>query len=139
MARTLSKSELTVLWSPKLSVGIPEVDKEHQRYLSLANDLVKAIVDGKGKPEVQRLLGLLVQDAISHFDHEERLFDQYGYPEAKQHAAIHAKMRKWLARVEQEFAASEPGADWTDKALHVRQELLDHMLKEDLKYVGYLS
>ena len=139
MERIVSKGGATIQWGPRFSVGIAEVDREHQQFLSLANDLVVCIADGKSKPEVQRLLRLLVKDAVSHFDHEERLFQRYGYPEAAQHIAIHATMRKRLAGAIEELDAAGPGTDWSRQATEIRQFLVDHMLKEDLKYVGYLS
>ncbi len=37
-----------------------------------------------------------------------------------------------------EIRASDPDSTWVDKALQVRQVLVDHLLREDAKYRGYL-
>ena len=37
-----------------------------------------------------------------------------------------------------EFKATELNSTWVDKALQVRQVLVDHLLQEDVKYRGFL-
>lgn len=134
----MDRSALPVHWSSKLSVGIPEVDREHQRFLSLANDLVAFIAEGKAKAEIERQMRLVLADTTSHFENEERLFLEFGYPEAARHAALHSQIRKQMFRTMSEIKATDPDSTWIDKALHVRQVLLEHLLQEDVKYKGYL-
>ncbi len=134
----MDRGALTIHWTAKLSVGIPEVDREHQRFLSLVNDLVAFIAEGKGKAQIERQMRLVLADTISHFEHEERLFLEYGYPEAERHAGLHSQIRKRLFRVMGDIRASDPDSTWADKALQVRQLLVDHLIQEDAKYRGYL-
>lgn len=134
----MDRSALTIHWSRKFSVGIPEVDREHQKFLSLVNDLVAFIVEGKGKAEIERQMRLVIADAISHFENEERLFLEFGYPEAERHALLHKQIRNRLVRMADEIKATDLNSAWVDKALHLRQLLVDHFLKEDIKYRGYL-
>ncbi len=134
----MDRSALTIHWSENLSVGIPEVDREHQRFLSLVNELVAFIVEGKGKAKIERQMRLVIADTISHFEHEERLFLEFGYPEAARHAALHSEIRKRLFRTMGEIKTTHPDSTWVDKALQVRQLLVDHLLQEDAKYRGYL-
>lgn len=134
----MDRGALTIQWTANLSVGIPEVDREHQRFLSLVNDLVALIAEGKGKARIERQMRLILADAISHFEHEERLFLEYGYPEATRHATLHSQIRKRLFRMMGEIRATDPDSTWVDKAMQVRQVLVDHLLQEDAKYRGYL-
>ncbi len=134
----MDRSALTVHWSSKLCVGIPEVDREHQRFLTLVTDLVAFIVEGKAKTAIERQMRLVLADATSHFEHEERLFLEFGYPEATRHAGLHAQITKRLLRAMDEFTATDLNSTWVDKALNVRQMLVNHFLQEDIKYRGYL-
>ncbi len=134
----MDRSALPVHWSSKLSVGIPEVDREHQRFLSLVNDLVAFVAERKAKAEIERQMRLVLADAISHFENEERLFLEFGYPEATRHALLHKQIRNRLIRMVDEIKATDLNSTWVDKALHLRQLLVDHLLQEDIKYRGYL-
>ena len=60
-------------WNENLSVCIPEIDAEHQRFIGLVNDLNEAIVDRLDIAELQKRMQSILDDAAEHFAHEEAL------------------------------------------------------------------
>ena len=128
-----------IRWNESLSVGIFEVDADHQRFMLLANDLNWAISAQQEKTELERRLRLIIADAKTHFEHEERLFAEHGYPDAKHHAELHAGVTSRFLRVLDDFNRSEDRYHWIENGLLVTKVLVDHLLEEDMKYREYLG
>ena len=79
-----------ITWNDDLSVGIVEIDGQHQKLVQMINDLHDAMRDGKSKTVLGGLIESLAGYATTHFATEEGYFDQYGYPEASAHKREHA-------------------------------------------------
>jgi hemerythrin len=128
-----------IQWDESLSVGIPEIDADHQRFIALVNDLNSAISSRQEKPEVERRLRLIIADAHIHFEHEEKLFAEYGYPDAKRHAELHAEITSQYLRILDEFHRYKDSYLWIESGLLIKKLLVDHLLQEDMKYRAFLA
>jgi hemerythrin len=125
-------------WTDKYTVGIKEIDAQHQRLVSMINTLHDAMKGGKGKDVVQPILNDLLAYTKTHFAHEEELFKQHGYPSRDGHEKIH----KSLA---QQVVDLRGKVDGGSKILAV--ELMDfmktwltsHIMSEDKKYAPFLN
>lgn len=126
-------------WNESLILGIPEVDEEHRQFILLANDLIDAVRDQTPKQRIERLIGLVVLEVWSHFEHEERLLRQYGYAQAKDHGDMHTQLMSQIVRVMEEFYKTDSSPVWIDKALMIEQLLVDHLLHEDMKFRPFLQ
>ncbi len=123
-------------WNEGLSVRIPEIDAEHQRFIHFVNALNEAIARRMDLEVIKNRLQAIVYDAAAHFAHEETLFKEWGYPDMEEHAqkheqillALHAIMGSFDHRVE---------CEWIEAGLQVKQTLIDHILNEDMKYRDY--
>lgn len=73
-----------VEWSEELSVGIPQVDGEHQNLVKCLNLLDEAIKKGKGTRIMGEILSQLVEYTVIHFESEEKLMRDSEYPGAGQ-------------------------------------------------------
>jgi len=135
----MEQGNTLIVWNESLSVGIPEIDEDHQRFISLINDLNQAIVSRQTKAEIGRLLKLLVVDARSHFDFEERLFEEYRYPDARRHSESHAQIMNRILAETVEFSNAEWSPAWIEKGLLIKNLLLAHLLEDDMDYRDCLS
>ncbi len=124
-------------WNEALSVGIPEIDGEHQVFCELVNDLNRAISDREEIPEIRRRMQLILDDAVQHFSHEENLLRQWHYPEVDEHAQNHAQALQDLADVMAMFDDRSLEYEWIVGGLKVKEALVDHLLTEDMKYRDY--
>jgi len=134
----LKKSEWEVAWSDYLSVGVPEMDEEHRQFISRVNDLNKAIIESEDKATVERMADLMLMEAAHHFWHEQELLARWKYPETAAHIAKHAALTAQFERVMKDFAETDISFVWALKGLHVKQLLIEHLLKEDMKYRDFL-
>ena len=134
----MKKSEWEIRWNDALSVGVAEIDEEHRRFIARVDELNQAIMECKDKPTVERLLDLILMEAAHHFWHEQRLLVEWKYPDRAVHAAKHAHLVEQFECVMQEFEQADVSFTWALKGLYIKQLLIDHLLKEDMKYRDFL-
>ncbi|HYH38834.1 MAG TPA: bacteriohemerythrin [Azospirillum sp.] len=106
MAGTIDRYEL-LTWDDTLSVGVPEMDGEHQVLVSLYNDAARAFAAGCGREEKRKLLNELDTYAFYHFGMEEALMRVCRYPKAREHGGEHASFRRELAELKAELDSLE--------------------------------
>jgi hemerythrin-like metal-binding protein len=87
-----------MVWDDSLSVGIADIDAQHQRLVELLNQLHHSQTTGKGNEVVRQVLEALTSYTVDHFAFEEKLFAKHGYVELDAHRAAHEKL---IARVSQ--------------------------------------
>jgi len=134
----MTRSEWEIAWSDYLSVGVPEMDEEHRQFIARVNELNQAILESEDKARVERLMDLMLMEATHHFWHEQELLERWKYPEAEAHAAKHAELTAQFARVMKEIEASDISFVWASKGLLFKQLLVEHLLREDMKYRDFL-
>ena len=124
-------------WTDELSVCIPEIDAEHQHFIQLVNELNEAIACRMDMAEIKKRMQAILDDAAAHFDHEEKLFREWGYPEAAEHADKHAQVTLALQEIMARFERGGTEREWIEAGLEIKETLVDHLLVEDMKYRDY--
>jgi hemerythrin-like metal-binding protein len=126
-------------WDDGMSVGIPEIDEDHKRFLVLINELNRSITEGRKQTEIKERLVFIVEDAARHFQREEELFQEMQYPDAKSHALVHAQALQALKRIQDSFIPYGLDTEWVDAGLFIKSILLSHIFTEDMKYAVYFK
>jgi hemerythrin len=89
-------------WSPSLSVGVEEIDAQHRELFRRAYALVEALKAGR-RAEVGGLVEWLGQYAHEHFEAEEALMREVGYPGLAAHRDRHEEFRLQLRALVSEY------------------------------------
>jgi hemerythrin len=76
-------------WTPALSVGVGEIDEQHQQLIDHINDFYGAFTSTTARPDVGTLLDAMLGYTQYHFGTEEQLMQRYGYRERESHMAEH--------------------------------------------------
>ena len=85
-------SELPYLkWKNSYYVGVEEIDYDHKQLVSLINQVVTASQDHLAENIVPNILDELIDYTKYHLRREEKLMEEYEYPERVKHAAQHVK------------------------------------------------
>lgn len=79
-----------ITWNESLSVNVAEIDQQHQKLVSMINELNDAMKQGKGKEVLKKIVSGLISYTATHFKTEERYFDHFGYPDTENHKKEHA-------------------------------------------------
>lgn len=112
-------------WREGFKVGIAQVDAEHRHLFTL----VKALsIDN-----VQDTLGELLDYVVTHFSNEQALMETSGFPDFRQHLALHETFSQQVA----EFLSSSD--EWSDARIQelrrfLNKWLVGHILTHDLRF-----
>jgi hemerythrin len=137
MSSATEPSPWRLEWNEKLSMGIPEIDAEHQNFILLVNKLNEAIVGRKDVEQIKYCMQSILIDAAKHFAHEEALFKQWGYPGTEEHAKKHAQVVLAMNNIMEHFERGGVDYEWIEAGLKVKEALINHLLHEDMKYRDY--
>ena len=125
-------------WSDALSMLNPQIDAEHKHFFALVNELNGAIIDRLDKAEIEHIMNLILEDAVAHFAHEERLFAELRYPRAQEHARLHTELINILQQALKKIQQTEFSRVWIETGLDIKNQLVEHVLNEDTQYIDYL-
>ena len=117
-----------VAWNDSLSIGVPEIDAQHQRLFALVNEVDEAIQARHGAEIAARALRTLCDYAVEHFAAEEALMDMNTYADYDRHMAAHmdgtTKALEFLQAVDEDKNVDMP-AFLAYLALWVEEHIMD--------------
>jgi hemerythrin len=129
---------LSFMWKSRYSVGVRELDEQHQTIMRGLNELHEVIMCGKVTEAVAPLINSLVSLAREHFALEESLMESTRFPGLADHRAKHqalsSKVGEFIARQE----LGDPAA-FSQFMYFLREWITRHMEKEDREYVPWLA
>ena len=129
---------IEVKWTPELSVGVDEIDQQHQHLYAIIDQLLDARLSELDHSSVMALLTQLVDYSDYHFRTEDNYMIENEYPlflsHRKEHLAYIKKMGELITAFE-------------DNQTTLSKDLLDflcdwwksHLIHSDLKYARYIN
>lgn len=123
----------SIKWNDDLSVGIAEIDDDHQKLVKYLNDLFVACSVGQGPAILRKTLCQVQRYTREHFAHEEDYMRKVGYADLESHRASHAEL---ISELDDLIDAFEHSADHdlSNKTMQFLEDwLLHHILIEDKK------
>lgn len=124
-------------WLDDYSVGVSAFDEEHKRLLALADRMVEALQNGTAQQEVGGVLDALIEYAVQHFEHEERVMAQTDYPGLQAHKNAHYELLRKVLRFR--FAEQHHTLQPVDVAEFLLEWVLTHIREEDKQYGPHLN
>ena len=100
---------MALQWTSALSVGVPDLDAQHQELFRRIDRLLDAMLHND-RSEAGQLLDFLRAYVVDHFAAEERLMAEVGYPDAASHIGEHRRFAATLREVDREFLEGGPTA-----------------------------
>ena len=128
-----------VQWSEKFSVGVSELDQQHQQLIKLLNILIsKQGTTNTHSETVSDTLMAMTRYAQTHFKTEERLMEAYGYPGLEDQKMQHRDFRKKTVGFS---TATTFGIDQVPEDLltYLTNWLVHHILEEDMAYKAFFK
>ncbi len=126
-----------VVWTPEYSVGVAEIDEQHQKFIDIINELSElSRKTNLSREQLQGGLNRMGNYGFYHLGTEEAYFVKCGYAGAKEHVAAHNAYRQTVAGL---LARSEKAGEDLNKligdaAAYSGKWLLGHILTVDKKY-----
>ena len=90
-------------WTDDFKTGIESVDNQHRKLVEIVNKFDEAARKGKGSRIMNEILNDLIGYTTEHFVDEERLMEDAGYDQLKQHKSQHRQLLQKVERLQFEF------------------------------------
>lgn len=134
---TLGEEMETLGWSRRLETGIDTIDAQHRSLFDAVNRLAAAFDAGDATSTVREALAFLAAYTLDHFEAEERLMEEVGFPGLAEHRDEHARLlirvRVLQGRLDQDIPVSrEVAALFTGWLRH-------HICERDMAYVQFMK
>jgi hemerythrin-like metal-binding protein len=122
-------------WSDDFNMGINSIDEQHMQLITVVNDLIDQANAETVPQDTGKTINALEEYSISHFRHEERFLEQYGYPDYNNHMEAH---RGFKIKVESfnKLPLEGFGAAVVE---YLSGWLTNHILVEDMKYKTFFA
>ena len=125
-------------WDDSFSVGEALLDRQHQLVIGAINELIGGLA-GSGEPRtLDQLLDTLSGYARTHFETEEKLLKERGYPDLEAHLRAHRAFRRQVAAFCMESLEGHAAVPLEILA-YLRSWWVDHILVEDMQYRPFLE
>lgn len=128
-------------FTPDLVTGNITIDSQHRQLFDAINRLLEACGQGKGKAEAEKTLQFLYSYVEKHFNDEERLQQQYKYPDYVNHKRYHEAYKEVIRNIIADFNKS--GGITLALMSRVNQEigswLVNHVKVEDVKVAAHIK
>jgi hemerythrin-like metal-binding protein len=125
-------------WQPKYSVGIAQIDAQHQGLIKLINDLHTAMGAGQGKETAGKILDELVRYTEVHFNYEEGMLRLKGYSQLAAHQATHKKLTVQVVELREKYRSGKLMLSM-EVMRFLKDWLADHIMGHDHKYAAELN
>jgi hemerythrin len=126
-----------VRWDDKYIVGNEVIDSDHKALFALINEFYDAFQETKRRRDLGFILMKLVKYAEQHFQREEAIMLENGYPVQAEHHEFHTKLYETIYQLNNRLE-SDPAPLDRQAIAFLRGWLTDHILLEDLKLGEFL-
>jgi len=125
-------------WQDEYSVGVKELDNQHQNLLKIINTLLKEQQNEYDAIELSETISSLIHYAYVHFASEERYLMQTHFPDFKQHVLEHVNFI--MKTLELSLKVKEGTKDNRLQLLrYLKKWYSSHVLGKDRQYIPYLT
>jgi hemerythrin len=125
-------------WDKSYELGMPELDEHHRKLVELLNKTYDLILYSTNKDEIQAILAELIKYTEYHFEAEERMMKEAGFPGLKTQVTDHDTFKKQLAGLRRDYLSGAPKVN-TDIVLFLWDWLKNHIIKGDKAFEAFLS
>ncbi len=127
---------MLIEWNQDLSIGMKDIDNQHKKLINLINELYDALIQGKEKEVLDKILKELIDYAHYHFKTEEDLMDEKNYFETAIHKRAHQffkeKITDLIKRKKEDYVSLE-------LFKFLKNWLINHILIMDKKFGYFLK
>ena len=122
-----------IKWEEKYSVGVEEIDRQHQKLFKLLNHFIETLGGENPRDEVRKVLEEMIDYIDYHFNTEEAYFKKH--PEFEKHRSEHVAFVKKALALQSDFIERGEGVS-QDVLKFLITWLKNHILGTDIKYFG---
>lgn len=127
-----------IKWTESLSVGVAEIDEQHQNLINLINSLHDAMLKRQGKEVLADILDKLAAYTVYHFSTEEKFMEQCNYQGLYYHKKEHEKFVDKIDSFIRDYQADKLGLT-IELMAFLKDWISNHILVTDKKYAALFN
>lgn len=86
-----------LIWTEQFNVGIEVIDQQHRKIVEYLNQLDDINSRVHSNMEIGNLINALIDHTIHHFNFEEKIQQEVGYPYIKAHQRLNFNFEMGIA------------------------------------------
>lgn len=119
-----------IRWQDTFTIGIADIDADHQILISLLNQLSETREEGQARDVVGSVLNVLIEYTFKHFEREECLMALRGFAGLPEHHQQHQRIIDRVREYQRQYEAGCHSA--VDELLDfLNNWLVEHIIGED--------
>lgn len=127
-----------IIWSDQFSVGVNELDEQHKELIKMINKLLDNQNAHVNSEVISDLLGNMRLYMENHFEYEDKLLKEYGYPNLEQHKEMHEEYGDEFRELI--ISVMNRNTDAPENMLiNLSDWWTNHILHEDMKYRSFFK
>ena len=127
-------------WDSTLESGYEKVDNQHKQLVAALNALIEASHSGKGDKTVLETMDFLTGYTVKHFADEEKLQQEYNYPDYLNHRKIHENFKLTVKDLTDRVIKEGPSEALVDEvSARLGAWLLNHIKGDDFRMAAYVK
>lgn len=88
-----------IIWDETFSVNVKEIDEQHQKWISIINELHDSLIQGKNLSNITgKSLKSMADYSEFHFRFEEAYMEKQRYEDLENHKLEHEKFREMIKK-----------------------------------------
>jgi hemerythrin len=127
-----------ITWDDSFNIQVDVIDQQHRRLVELMNRLIGIQDEKASDDEIAEILGAMTNYLGYHFDTEEQLMIERGYPELESHREEHQTFVTQTANFIATYRQSGVSLK-SDILLFLKEWLVEHIIKTDGAFGDYLK
>ena len=120
-----------VEWNEELSVNNSQIDKEHQGFIAIMNELNGNFLSEDAENATLKTLDRLTDYAENHLSNEEQLMRETGYPGAFVHKQRHDEFREKIKDFNNTYRKTGNCSDAQELLYFLQIWFIKHIKNED--------
>ena len=133
-----SAAAIRIEWRQGWESGNPIVDRGHRELVDAANSLLELSIGDGAAERIGEVLSRFMKLTARHFEEEESVMADCGYPELGPHRALHARLLEKAEELSRLYASGKLGITGFFDFL-VKDLLVDHIIGDDAKAFPWIS
>lgn len=127
-----------IVWNDQFSVKVARFDNEHRTIIGIINRVHGQRLQAQTPEMLQRVFSDLLDYAMTHFAHEEKLMAAHQYPDWKRHRLEHRVFVKKITDFKQSFLLRKT-SNMDPLFSYLKEWWLHHIQVEDKKYGAFFN
>lgn len=132
---------IQLIWNPDDESGNTIIDKEHKRLLEISNEIITALMNRYEKSTCLIIINELLEEITKHFEDEENIMEEIGYPRLAEHRSAHKILKKKAMEFKVKFEESEEYEEVFREVINfmIYDLIAQHLVEKDKDYFPYIN